>query len=309
MAASLHALVVFFTQLKIIDAAGFGPPCGVPSDGVSEFTTNPGATMKKLSVGTVAAFALGTIAISLNPPMSAYAADLPIKAAKVLPIYNTWTGFYVGAHAGAGWGSDGSQSMADPNAGRLFGGFDPVTFDSSAKLGAIGGVQFGYNWQASPAWLFGVEGDISFASLNNSNSLAPLTAGVGSVVPGSSLSMSADVKWLSSIRGRVGFIWDNNLLFFTGGAAWKNSDFSARLVALAPFVSQTNFNDTQSGWVLGGGIERMLTANWIIGAQYLFYQFGTEHAAAVFSPGGTVPIAYSWKDNVQVVRANLAYKF
>jgi outer membrane immunogenic protein len=265
--------------------------------------------MKKLLVGTVAAFALGTIATSLHQAASAYAADLPTKAQRVLPIYNSWTGFYVGAHAGVGWGSDGDQSMADPLAGRLFGGFDPVTFGGSAKLGAIGGAQFGYNWQASPAWLFGVEGDISFASLNNSNSKAPLTAGVGSVVLGSSLSMSADVKWLSSIRGRVGYIWDNNLLYLTGGAAWKNSDFSSRLVALAPFVSQTNFNDTQSGWVLGGGIERMLTANWILGAQYLFYQFGRERAGAVFSPGGAFPIAYTWKDNVQVLRANLAYKF
>jgi outer membrane immunogenic protein len=265
--------------------------------------------MKKLLVGTVVAFALGTIAISLNPTESAYAADLPTKAPKVLPIYNTWTGFYVGGHAGVGWGSDGSQSMADPLAGRVFGGFDPVTFDGSAKLGAIGGIQLGYNWQASPTWLLGVEGDLSFASLNNSNSKAPLTAAVGAVVVGSSLSMSADIKWLSSVRGRVGYIWDNNLLYLTGGAAWKNTDFSSQLNALAPFVSRTNFNETQSGWVLGGGIDRMLTANWILGAQYLFYQFGTERAGAVFSPGGTLPIAYTWKDNVQVLRANLAYKF
>ncbi len=265
--------------------------------------------MKKMFLGTVVALALGTIATSLNPAASAYAADLPAKAPKVLPIYNSWSGFYVGAHAGVGWESDGSQSMADPAAGPVFGGFDSVTFNGSSKAGAVGGVQLGYNWQASPAWLLGVEGDISFTSLNNSNSKAPLTAAVGFVVPGSSLSMSADTKWLSSIRGRVGFIWDNNLLYLTGGAAWKNTDFSSRLTALAPFVSQTNFNDTQSGWVLGGGIERMLTPNWILGAQYLFYQFGTERAGAVFSPGGTLPIAYTWKDNVQVVRANLAYKF
>lgn len=240
----------------------------------------------------------------------AYAADLPTKAPRVFPVYNTWGGFYVGAHAGAGLGSDGIQSMADPAAGLIFGGFDPVTFGSSAKLGAVGGIQLGYNWQPAPAWLLGVEGDFSFASLHNSNSTAPLTAAAfTAIVPGSSLSMSADVKWLSSIRGRVGYIWDNDLLYLTGGAAWKNTDFRSQLVALAPFVSQTNFNKTQSGWVLGGGVDRMLTANWIIGAQYLFYHFGTESAGAVFTPGGTLPIAYTWKDNVHVLRADLAYKF
>jgi outer membrane immunogenic protein len=265
--------------------------------------------MKKLLVATVVASALGTMAISLNLAESAYAADLPTKAPKILPVYDTWTGFYVGGHAGIGWGSDGSQSMTDPAAGPVLGGFDPVIFSGSAKLGAVSGIQLGYNWQATSTWLLGVEGDISLASRNNSNLKAPLTAAVGFVVPGSSLSISADTKWLSSIRGRVGYIWDNNLLYLTGGAAWKNTDFSSRLTALAPFVSQTNFNNTQTGWVLGGGFDRMLTANWILGAQYLFYQFGTERAGAAFSPGGTLPIAYTWKDNVQVLRANLAYKF
>ena len=139
--------------------------------------------MKKSLFGTVFAFALGTVAMSLNPAESA-AADLPTKAQNVLPVYNTWTGFYVGAHAGVGWGSGGSQSITDPAAGPVFAGFDPVTFGGSAKLGAIGGIQFGYNWQATPTWLLGVEGDISFASLNNSNSKAPLTAAVGAVRKG-----------------------------------------------------------------------------------------------------------------------------
>lgn len=241
---------------------------------------------------------------------SAYAADMPTKARKVFPAYNTWGGFYIGVHAGGGLGSDGSQSMTDPNAGLIFGGFDPVTFGSSLKLGAIGGIQLGYNWQAAPRWLLGVEGDFSFASLSNSNSMAPLTAGAGTgVVPGSSLSMSANVRWLSSVRGRVGYIWDNDLLYLTGGAAWKNTDFSSQLIALAPFVSQTSFNKTQSGWVLGGGINRMLSANWVLGAEYLFYNFGTENAGAVFTPGGTSPIAYTWKDNVHVLRVDLSYKF
>ena len=60
---------------------------------------------------------------------------------------------------------------------------------------------------------------------------------------------------------------------------------------------------------MGGGIDHMLTANWILGAEYLYYQFSTQSAGAVFTPGGTLPIAYTWKDNVQVVRARLSYKF
>src|SRR5436305_3271160 len=92
-AHELHPLVVIFTQLKLIEAAGLGPlPYRVSSDSVSDILKpDPGATMKKLLVGTVAAFALGTIATFFHPAVSAYAADLPTKAPNVLPIYNSWT--------------------------------------------------------------------------------------------------------------------------------------------------------------------------------------------------------------------------
>ena len=129
---------------------------------------------------------LGAVAAIVTTQIAS-AADLPTKApAYIAPaaIYN-WTGFSVGVHAGAGWGSNGNQSAKIPVAGPVFGGFDPVNFGSSAKLGAVGGFQLGYNWQVAPTWLLGVEGDFSFTSLNNSNSKAPLTAAVGFVVPGS----------------------------------------------------------------------------------------------------------------------------
>jgi hypothetical protein len=35
----------------------------------------------------------------------------------------------------------------------------------------------------------------------------------------------------------------------------------------------------------------------------------SESAGAPFRPSGTLPIAYTWKDNVQVVRGRLSYKF
>ena len=58
-----------------------------------------------------------------------------------IPFVYNWTGFYAGAHIGAGW-SDGGGS----------GGF-------------VGGGQVGFNYQINQ-WVLGVEGD--FAGTTNS---------------------------------------------------------------------------------------------------------------------------------------------
>jgi opacity protein-like surface antigen len=42
---------------------------------------------------------------------TAFAADLPLKALPPLPPAFSWTGFYVGAHAGYGW-SDADVTLA-----------------------------------------------------------------------------------------------------------------------------------------------------------------------------------------------------
>ena len=49
-------------------------------------------------------------------------------------ISSNWTGFYAGAHAGAGWSDD--------------------------NAGFIGGGQVGFNYQINQ-WVFGVEGDLA----------------------------------------------------------------------------------------------------------------------------------------------------
>jgi outer membrane immunogenic protein len=48
---------------------------------------------------------LASAAISLGASQMASAADLPVKAvAPPVPVW-TWTGFYLGGHVGAGWGT------------------------------------------------------------------------------------------------------------------------------------------------------------------------------------------------------------
>jgi outer membrane immunogenic protein len=145
-----------------------------------------------------------------------------------------------------------------------------------ATSGIIGGLYAGYNWQLAPQWLIGIEGDSSWTDLN-------ATIGAG------------DVKWLGSLRGRIGFTPSSTmLLYFTGGAAWSTIDN-------AGFNSFSgSANQTKSGWVIGGGVEWAPWANnWLVRAEYLNYNF-TGLAVGPF--GGS-------DLTINEVRAGLTYKF
>src|ERR1700683_5014498 len=89
----------------------------------------------------------------------AWAADLPTTKglpAPPLPAPFSWTGFYVGLHAGGAWDSDAWHFLI---AG---------THTHNDAQSAFGGGQAGYNYQIS-SFVLGVEGDISGAHLASSN--------------------------------------------------------------------------------------------------------------------------------------------
>src|ERR1700734_731539 len=87
----------------------------------------------------------------------AFAADLSLaplyKAppAQVTQAYN-WTGFYIGANGGGGWGHSWWQS---PSTGVNLSG------------GQVGGTA-GYNWQFGNAVL-GVEGDLDWSKISGTS--------------------------------------------------------------------------------------------------------------------------------------------
>ncbi|HEY9214722.1 MAG TPA: outer membrane protein [Ancylobacter sp.] len=88
---------------------------------------------------------LGLAAVLATP---AAAADLsyPAPAAyAVAPVF-TWTGFYLGANAGYGWGEADHSSDID---------------------GFLGGIQAGYNYQLSGPFVIGVEADLQYSNIES----------------------------------------------------------------------------------------------------------------------------------------------
>jgi outer membrane immunogenic protein len=224
----------------------------------------------------------------------------------------TWTGFYLGAHGGAAWG-DQTQSLAGVPG---FGAAAPINFGSDLDMGAVGGLHGGYNWQLSNAWVIGIEGDWSWSSLGqhrfqNGNVflLAP-----PAFFPNNFFTMSSNVLWLASVRGRLGYSWDRYLFYVTGGVAWTEHSRSAQL-KFADNSTETvnNFNTTDTGFVLGAGAEAMVARSWMLRAEYLYYDFDTARSVTAGCVGicaGVTATTFTWDDlSVHVLRLGLSYKF
>ncbi len=272
------------------------------------------------------AIALLTSAAVVGLSQAAFAADLAVKAAPPPPPVPTWTGFYIGAHGGAAWMSTPTWNVTDPT--RTLAS---QSFTGNSNLGAVGGLQAGYNWQVLPVWVLGVEGDISWTSLQSQTTNQPLLRANGvSVCPGTatapnacSTQMSQNERWLASVRGKVGFTgwWNNTMLYATGGIAWANAEYSAQtllgpIAAVQNNQSNTSVTTTNTGWVAGGGAEWQATTHILLRAEYLYYRInGGQNSSATFVPtgalaGAVAPVGYSWSNyNVQVARVAVSYKF
>jgi len=240
---------------------------------------------------------------------AAYSADMPVKAAPVSVYAPTWTGPYAGVNVGGGWfNPDSSADIPSiPVAPKKYSPDPLFGLSGGSGSGFIGGAQAGYNYQFLPRWVVGIEGDFDGSTFSSDQSTAPLT------LPGSSASMSQDVDWLASIRGRLGYLWTPTILLYgTAGAAWADVNYSASATVRAtPAVTAaTSFSSVRSGWVAGAGAEYMWSPQWLLRAEYLFYSFDGATATAPLSPNIAAPVVFTWdRLAISVVRVGASYKF
>ena len=235
------------------------------------------------------------VAFALIPAVS-HAADLrPVvqpAPAIYLPPQPTWNGWYVGGNLGVGWFAERENSDF-PQA--FFPGL--VAAGTSTKAGVVGGVQGGYNWQWSPNWVVGVEGDFDATSMKASAAASTNFA---------SFSASSDVEWLASLRGRVGYLWWPNLMLYgTAGVAFADirdrATFNSALLSAA-----VESNKSRSGFVVGAGAEYAWSPQWTVRAEYLFYEFNGRTETL----GTIVPVNVHWDNiGINVIRLGANYKF
>ena len=159
----------------------------------------------------------------------------------------------------------------------------PGTTANGTKAGIIGGGHIGYNWQSNN-FVYGVEADISGSSAKVT--LQPFGAGPVNETDTSRL------HWLATFRARAGVTVGsgNTLLFATGGLALGGVE-NLRMFPPAAGVTPAEIGEgkaTRVGWVAGGGIEHMLSRNWIVRAEALYVDLG-DKTTAVPTQRGHLP--------------------
>ena len=82
------------------------------------------------------------------------------------------------------------------------------------------------------------------------------------------INMSSDTKWMTSLRGRLGWVvMPQAMIYATGGAAWAKTDYAgldANNTGCPTECGVVSLGKHKSGWVVGGGAEYMLTPNWFV---------------------------------------------
>ncbi|MBB3972353.1 outer membrane protein [Hansschlegelia beijingensis] len=193
---------------------------------------------------------------------AASAADLPAyepapAVAAPVPSFS-WTGPYIGIQGGYSWG--------DTN----IGGIKPKGF-------VVGGYA-GYNYQFdnSPV-VVGIETDFNYADIDDKSG-----------------GVKAQTRWNGATRARLGYAFENFLVYGAGGIAYAD-----RKVRVAGFGKDSK---TAVGWTVGGGLEYAATDNVSVRADYRYADYGKDS----FSFSGARGRADYSEHRVM---AGVAYKF
>jgi outer membrane immunogenic protein len=214
-----------------------------------------------------------------NPP-PAVVAPVPVA----VPTAFSWTGAYVGGDFG---GSFASTSIASATPGWATRSVNPA--------GVMGGAYAGYNYQVSPNFVIGLEGD--FQGNHSSASF---------YYPTFDVSPSVQQNWLASLNGRLGIAYDRALFYVIGGGALGQGSVTVTpgVVLFSPALQPVSRTANLSGWDIGAGVEYAFDPHWVSRLEYRFYDFGSVDTTNV---GRYLPLHV--QTSVNTVRVGLAYLF
>lgn len=259
--------------------------------------------MKKLFIGGVAFIAFNAALVLLAT--SALAADLPRKAPPPppQPVQASWTGFYIGAHAGYSWGRWDGDLTFDPGTGPLQV-FDPSHRTIDAHGWLFGG-QIGFNYQVN-YFVFGLEADASWTNLKGSNNFTTFDGATN-------WAIENRLDWFATVRGRAGVAIDNLLFYGTGGVAFGQTKGDLVVTALPAFVTAVgSATENHIGWAAGGGVEWQYTRALSVKFEYLHVDLGSASYRLVGTTFVGTPFttdSFPADLKFDIVRVGVNYRF
>jgi outer membrane immunogenic protein len=238
---------------------------------------------------------VGITILVLATAGSARAADVLVGAAPVAgppPVFYNWTGLYLGGNVGGHFGNDDISTSS-------LAAIDTISSTSLKPQGALAGLQVGYNWQIGNV-LLGIELDGNWmdgtASRTLTNFAAPLNRG-------DVLATDVNPVFLTTLRPRLGVIFDRWLLYVTGGVAFTTIKTTDSFTIQGRPAFTTSNSATRTGETIGGGLEYAFLDSWTFKAEYLYTSFGSYDTDIE----NNILVHHKYSDNI--ARIGLNYRF
>ena len=211
-----------------------------------------------------------------------------IKDAPIVARTVDWTGFYIGGQGSYQWsGADVNWDYDLPGLG---------TGASLSTDGWMGGVHAGVQKQIG-RWVFGVDlsGDWGKSSdtakgdwTDGGDFLCTGFGCAGRWDAAGAESIRASIDRIFTASGRLGYAWDNWLVYAKGGYASAEISTALKMAgeaegcvlfvgcASAAWDAKGSTEKTHQGWTLGGGVAYMIARNVSFGIDYSYINLGSE---------------------------------
>jgi outer membrane immunogenic protein len=166
-----------------------------------------------------------------------------------------WTGFYAGIFGGLATGP-------------FEYGLVPVGGPSLLELtinggGLVGGVQVGGDVQVGQ-FVLGAVADIAMTNHR---------AEIGLAAGGFDFTVTQNLAYLGTVRGRAGYAFDDVLAYMHGGLAYGRTETS--VMAMGNQVATETSGD-HIGYTIGAGLELQVTESVSVQTEYAFTHFGPQ---------------------------------
>ena len=170
-----------------------------------------------------------------------------------IPLTHNWAGFYAGGFLGGAHALWTDDFYRNNNHGHA-----ELPID-----GVEGGGWVGYNMYVSPKWIAGAEFDLGLSNASETTEVFD-----------NDLTY-ASVNHFGSLRGRLGYVMDNVMLYGTAGLAFANltEDLQKGRNAGEQLVRDNMYH---WGYTLGGGAEYAFTDRWVGRLEYLYAKYNQD---------------------------------
>lgn len=251
----------------------------------------------------------GFLALAMSAGASglARAAEPPALQPPPPPPEFSWTGFYIGVHAGFGidhFAFPFALTTPLPAGGTVLG-----TSGITAG-GPIVGIQAGFNYELP---FFHI---VAGVEIDNSGSFIRGDRTVGGVSPlaGSPIAANVGTRFedFGSVRLRIGYAWGRIMPYLTGGFSYGTTETSFSLAGPGFFaagsstVTRTGVPFIRTG-AYGIGVEYAIAPNFTVRAEYLYECISARPVVFTPAPGATV--FFNTRTMYHIGRVGLNYKF